>query len=109
MGYGGATVEFDRSGGPCQVVGGEHAYGVVLVVDNDGDASALTYGQGDLGQQGVPSYNKRLRAAGTNDVAYACLGPAPDRDPLEITERESTGSLPPEVHQREGLPRCVIG
>ena len=109
MGCGGAAVPFDGSGGSCQVVGGEHAYGVVLVVDNDGDASALTYMQGDLGQQVLPSYNKRLHAARTNDVAYACFRPSPDRDPVEIAERESTGGLPLEVHQREGLRSCVIG
>src|SRR6266496_778225 len=109
MGCGGATVDFDGSGSPCQVVDGEHAYGVVLVVNHDGDASALTHGQGDLGQQGLPSYNKRLHAARTNDVAYTCFRPPPDRDPLEITERDSTGGLPPEIHQREGLRNSVIG
>jgi hypothetical protein len=98
MGCGGATVPFDRSGGsPCQVVGREHAYGVVLVVNHDGDASALPHGQGDLAQQGLPPYEKRLHTARTNDVAYACFHPSLDRDPVEIAEGESTGGLPAEI------------
>ena len=75
---------FVGSGGPCEVVGGEHTDGVVVVVDDDGDASVATQLQRDLGQQRLPSCQQRLPTAATNDVAQPCFRSSPDRDPFQV-------------------------
>ena len=101
-------VSFDRSGDACQVVSGEHAYRAVVVVDNDGDASASTQLPGDLGQQRLPSGKQRLLTPATNDVAQPRFRSSPDRDPFQIAQRESTGRVPGEVHQREGSRNRLV-